>query len=121
MILNFVCHSDGSKTLRLTVRAAHPFLSRNREYRKRNKEIREIDEKTSRMRDFGEKGVGTRDQDPHSNLSTHFTCAWETTWGLLLGILGGGVPPNSPNPDPISGQKKSFFHTRPLRNYVIVT
>ena len=28
--------------------------------------------------------------------------------GLLLGILGGGVPPDSPNPDPISDQKMSF-------------
>ena len=27
--------------------------------------------------------------------------------GLLLGILDGGVPPASPNPDPISDQK--FF------------
>ena len=27
----------------------------------------------------------------------------------LLGILGGGVPPGSPNPDPISDQKMSFF------------
>ena len=25
--------------------------------------------------------------------------------GLLLGILGGGVLPGSPNPDPISDQK----------------
>ena len=25
--------------------------------------------------------------------------------GLLLGILGGAVPPGSPNPDPISHQK----------------
>ena len=57
--------------------------------------------------------------------------------GVLLGILGGVVPPGSPNPDPISDQKKchfphSFtdqtykFHTRfqtwPLgRNYVIIT
>ena len=24
--------------------------------------------------------------------------------GVLLGILGGGVPPDSPNPDPISDQ-----------------
>ena len=24
------------------------------------------------------------------------------------GILGGGVPPGSPNPDPISDQKMSF-------------
>ena len=30
---------------------------------------------------------------------------------VLLGILflGGGVPPGSPNPDPISDQKMSFF------------
>ena len=29
-------------------------------------------------------------------------------WGVLLGTLGGGVPPGSPNPDPISDQKMSF-------------
>ena len=29
--------------------------------------------------------------------------------GVLLSILGGGVPPGSPNPDPISDQKMSFF------------
>ena len=29
--------------------------------------------------------------------------------GLLLGILGGGVPPDSPNPNPISDQNLSFF------------
>ena len=33
-------------------------------------------------------------------------------WGgggeVLLEILGGGVPPGSPNPDPISDQKMSF-------------
>ena len=28
--------------------------------------------------------------------------------GELLGILGGDVPPGSPNPDPISDQKMSF-------------
>ena len=28
--------------------------------------------------------------------------------GVLLGILGGGVPPGSSNPNPISDQKKSF-------------
>ena len=34
--------------------------------------------------------------------------------GVLLGILGGGVPPGSPNPD--------RFQTWPLgRNYVIIT
>ena len=29
--------------------------------------------------------------------------------GVLLGILDGGVPPGSPNPDPVSDQKMSFF------------
>jgi len=29
--------------------------------------------------------------------------------GALLGILGGGVLPSSPNPDPVSDQKMSFF------------
>ena len=28
--------------------------------------------------------------------------------GVLLGILGGGVAPGSPNPDPISDQNMSF-------------
>jgi len=28
--------------------------------------------------------------------------------GILLGIFGGGVPPASPNPDPISDQKMKF-------------
>ena len=28
--------------------------------------------------------------------------------GVLLGILGGGVPCSFPNPDPISDQKMSF-------------
>ena len=35
-------------------------------------------------------------------------------WGggkVLLGILGGGVPPRSPNPDSISDQKMSFSKT----------
>ena len=57
--------------------------------------------------------------------------------GVLQGILGGGVPPDSPNLDPISDQKTVIFHTRfqtrPLksildfttwrlgRNYVIIT
>jgi len=30
--------------------------------------------------------------------------------GVLLGIFGGGVPPASPNPDPISDQKSHFPH-----------
>ena len=29
--------------------------------------------------------------------------------GVLMGILVGGVPLGSPNPDPISNQKMSFF------------
>ena len=32
--------------------------------------------------------------------------------GVLLGIRGGGVPPGSPNPDPISDKKHAIFHTR---------
>ena len=37
----------------------------------------------------------------------------DSAWGggggrVLLGILGAGVPPGSPNPDPISDQKMSF-------------
>ena len=33
--------------------------------------------------------------------------------GLLLGIRGGGVPPGSSNPDPMSDQNMFFFfHTR---------
>ena len=34
--------------------------------------------------------------------------------GLLLGILDGGVPPDSLNPDPISDQKN--FQTWPLKS-----
>ena len=47
--------------------------------------------------------------------------------GVLLGILGGGVPPGSSNPDPLSDQKVSFFTPvfRPglkelTRTYVII-
>ena len=29
---------------------------------------------------------------------------------VLLGIFGGGVPPGSPNPDPVSDQKSNFLH-----------
>ena len=32
------------------------------------------------------------------------------TWEILLRILGGGVPPGSPNPDPFSDQKCNFPH-----------
>ena len=34
-----------------------------------------------------------------------------TTWGVLMEILDGGVPPGSQNPDPISDQKD--VHTLP--------
>ena len=34
--------------------------------------------------------------------------AWEIPLPLPLGILSEGVPPGSPNPDPISDQKMSF-------------
>ena len=30
--------------------------------------------------------------------------------GVLLGILGGGMPADSPNPDPISDQRCNFPH-----------
>ena len=43
--------------------------------------------------------------------------------GELLGILGGGVPPGSSNPDPISNQKYHFhtsFQTRPLKSISIL-
>ena len=43
--------------------------------------------------------------------------------GVLLRILfGGGVPPSSPNPDPISKPRNvifpSRFQTWPLKNYL---
>ena len=45
--------------------------------------------------------------------------------GVPLKFLGGGVPPGSPNPDPIIDQKNvirhTCFQTSSLRNYVIVT
>ena len=31
--------------------------------------------------------------------------------GVLLRILGGGVSPGSPNPDPITDQNMSFSHS----------
>ena len=30
---------------------------------------------------------------------------------VLLGIIGGGLPPSSPDPDPISDQTNVIFHT----------
>ena len=45
--------------------------------------------------------------------------------GLLLRILGGGVLPGSPNPDPTSDQEIAIFQTRfqtwSLRNDIIIT
>ena len=45
--------------------------------------------------------------------------------GVLLRIVGGGVLPGSPNPDPTSDQEIAIFHTRfqtwPLRNDIIIT
>ena len=45
--------------------------------------------------------------------------------GLFLRILGGGVLPGSPNPNPTSDQEIAIFHTRfqtwPLRNDIIIT
>ena len=32
-------------------------------------------------------------------------CGNSSLGGVLLGIRGGGVPPGSPNPDPVSDQK----------------
>ena len=33
----------------------------------------------------------------------------EKTRGVLLGIFRGGMPPGSPNPDPISDEKTLFL------------
>ena len=38
----------------------------------------------------------------------HFT-ETQIPEGALMGILGGGLPPGSPNPGPISDQKMLFF------------
>ena len=42
---------------------------------------------------------------------------------VLLGILGRGVPPGSPNLDPMSNQENLFFHTRfqtwPLKSILV--
>ena len=46
-------------------------------------------------------------------------------WGLLLGVVGGGVPHGSPNPDPILNQKMTFstpvFRPGIRRNFVNIT
>ena len=42
------------------------------------------------------------------------------TGRLLLRILGGGGPPGSPNPDPISEQKMTvIFHTRFHQSFIL--
>ena len=52
--------------------------------------------------------VGIYDIDHQvTNLVHCFDCF---SRGVLVGILGGGVPPCSPNPDPISDQKLCFTH-----------
>ena len=40
---------------------------------------------------------------------------------VLLGIFGGGVPPGSPNPDPVSDQKSNFPHLFSNQNSKIHT
>ena len=37
------------------------------------------------------------------------SAGWIMPWGVLLGNLGEGVPPGSPNPDTISGKKMPLF------------
>ena len=41
--------------------------------------------------------------------------------GVLLGILGGGVPPSSLNPDAISDQKCHFSRTFSDQTFKIYT
>ena len=48
--------------------------------------------------------TGKRSTSVHLTSSNH-SPAIAPRGGILLGILGGGVPPSSPNPDPISDQK----------------
>ena len=43
-----------------------------------------------------------------SSFATSKTMGTLKSRGILLGILGGDVPPGSPNPDHISDQKMSF-------------
>ena len=53
----------------------------------------------------------------------HWTLAG--TRGVLLRILGGGVLPGSPNPDPTSDQEIAICHTSfqtlPLRSDITIT
>ena len=46
----------------------------------------------------------------HIESETTQTCSWGPGGGgVLLTIHGGGVPPGSPNPDPISDENMPFF------------
>ena len=36
------------------------------------------------------------------------------TWGVFLGILGGGMPPGSPSQDPIIFQTKKCKYSHPF-------
>ena len=49
-----------------------------------------------------------RDILAHKGDTSPFSCS-STPEGILLGNLGGRVPHGTPNPDPISDQKMSFF------------
>ena len=42
-------------------------------------------------------------------IHVYYGCIWCISRGVLLRIFGGGVPPRSPNPCPISYQRMSFF------------
>ena len=45
-------------------------------------------------------------------LGKHAVAVTLARGGVLLVSFGEGVPPVSPNPDPISDQKNAIFHTR---------
>ena len=45
---------------------------------------------------------------PFKGASSWLSSSFPEKGGVLLGILGGVVPPCSPDPDPISDQKMSF-------------
>ena len=49
------------------------------------------------------------------NLRTEYIFILIKYRGVLLGILGGGVPPGSSNPDPISDQNMFRFSTPVFR------
>ena len=51
------------------------------------------------------KGLGSQENQ------NDFAASNNGNPGVLLRILGGGVPPGSKNPDPISDKKKDTFYT----------